>query len=83
MITASFRDCVIAVPTRSPIGVIARSAPSVKNIIPTTSSTAPIRNTISNPGEIGAIVKHRNNTIRMIGMTARSASSSFSSRFVR
>ncbi|BDF03041.1 hypothetical protein CE91St63_01030 [[Clostridium] hylemonae] len=33
---------VILVPIRSPMGVIAISAPRVKNIIPTMRSTAPI-----------------------------------------
>ena len=79
----SFLDRVSPAPIRSPIGVIASSAPSVKNIIPASSSTAPIKNSVKSPVGSGAIVKHSSSTITRIGATAFSASSSFSSKFVR
>ena len=80
-ITQSFFVWVIQVPTFSPIGVIAISTPSVKNIIPAIRSTAPSRNARRIPGSSGAIVKHRASTIAMIGSTAFNVSFSFSSNF--
>lgn len=81
--THSFLDCVIAVPTRSPIGDIASSAPSVKNTIPTISNIPPIRKHSKILGEIGAIVKDSSSTSPMMGSTACSASFSFSFSFFR
>ena len=81
--THSFLDCVIAVPTRSPIGDIASSAPSVKNTIPAISNIPPIRKHSKILGEIGAIVKDSSSTSPMMGNTACSASFSFSFSFFR
>ena len=81
--THSFLDCVIAVPTRSPIGDIASSAPSVKNTIPAISNIPPIRKHSKILGEIGAIVKDSSSTSPMMGSTACSASFSFSFSFFR
>ena len=66
----SFFVFVIAVPTRSPIGVMAISAPAVKNIIPTRSSTVPIRKHRRMLGEMGATVKQSSITMSTIGITA-------------
>ena len=59
------------------------SAPSVKNIIPTTRRIAPIIKAIRMPGGTGAIVKLNINTIAMIGTTASNDSFNFSDNFVR
>ena len=83
MITGSLFDCAIRVPILSPIGVIDISAPSVKNIIPTTRRIAPIIKAIRMPGGTGAIVKLNINTIAMIGTTASNDSFNFSDNFVR
>ena len=83
IITGSRFDCAIRVPIRSPIGVIDISAPSVKNIIPTTRRIAPIIKAIRMPGGTGAIVKLNINTIAMIGTTASNDSFNFSDNFVR
>ena len=82
IITDSFLDWVIQVPTLSPIGVIESSTPRVKNIIPATKSTAPSKNAISMLGDIGAIVKQSTRTMPIIGITAFSASFNFSCSFV-
>ena len=76
--THNFLLPVMQLPTRSPIGVIAISAPGVKNIMPTTSSAAPMRKQSRMLGEIGAIVKQSRSTMPMIGSTARKDSASFS-----
>ena len=83
MMSSRFLLLVIAVPTRSPIGVMLISAPSVKNMMPTTIMAAPIRKHSRMLAEIGAMVKHRTITIAITGSTARSASDSFSLRFAR
>lgn len=80
--TQSFIERAIFVPTRSPIGVMASSTPNVKNIMPTTKSTAPNRNNNRILGESGAIVKLSSNTIPMMGNTALRASSNFSANLV-
>ena len=80
--THSFLLLVMLVPTRSPIGVIAISAPRVKNIIPRMMSTPPIRKHSRMLGDIGAMLKHSTRTIPMIGSTALSASFSFSISFL-
>ena len=77
-ITHSFLERVMLLPTRSPMGVMAISAPRVKNIIPITSITAPIIYSSIMPGEMGTMVKHSASTIMMIGSTALTASFSFS-----
>ena len=79
----SFLVRVIAVPTRSPIGVIAISAPAENSIMPTSSSAAPIRKQSRMLGEIGAMVKESSSTMQTIGSTARTASIHFSDRFLR
>ena len=72
----------IFVPTFSPMGVIDSSAPSVKNIIPMISSTAPNKNRSRMLGGMGAIVKLKSSTIPMIGATAFKASFNFSENLV-
>ena len=78
IITHSFLDLVILLPTFSPMGVIAISAPRVKNIMPITSITAPRIYSSIMLGEIGAMEKHSKSTITIIGKTALTASFSFS-----
>ena len=79
--TGSFRLFVRHVPTRSPIGDMASSAPSVKSIIPASKSTAPKRKQSRMLEEMGAITKQSTSTIAMIGSTACSASFHFSRSF--
>ena len=67
-------DLVIQEPTLFPIGVIAVSAPTVKNAIPTMSITAPVMNDMSILLGMGAMVKHSKRTIPVIGSTDESAS---------
>ncbi len=76
--TLSFLLLVMQVPTFSPIGDMESSAPSVKNIMPRISSTAPIRKHRRMLGEMGATEKHKRSTMTMIGRTATNASRSFS-----
>lgn len=83
MTTPSFFVRVITVPTRSPIGVIAISAPEVKNIIPIRISTVPIKKQSRILGEIGAMENESSSTMATIGRTARRASIHFSDRFFR
>ncbi len=80
-ITLTFLLLVMQVPTFSPMGDMASSAPSVKNIMPRISRTAPIRKHKRMLGEIGATEKHKKSTITMIGSTATNASRSFSMSF--
>ena len=79
--TGSFRLFVRHVPTRSPIGDMASSAPSVKSIIPASKRTAPKRKQSKMLEEMGAITKQSTSTIAMIGSTACSASFHFSRSF--
>ena len=72
----------IFVPTFSPMGVMDNSAPSVKNIIPTMSSTAPNKNRSRMLGGMGAMVKLKSSTIPMIGATAFKASFNLSENLV-
>jgi hypothetical protein len=65
------------------MGVMEISTPTLKNNIPIMSKIAPIRNVIKILGGMGAIVKHRSNTIARIGRTAFSVSDSFSLNFER
>ena len=69
-VTARFLLFVRQVPTRSPIMDMDISAPRVKNIIPTTSRTAPARKQSRMLGDMGAIQKHKTRTIPIIGRTA-------------
>ena len=73
-----FRVPVSAPPMRLPIGCMDSSAPSVKNIMPITSSRLPKRKVSSVPLGTGTMVRESTKTIRAIGMTAPSASFSFS-----
>ena len=68
---------VMWAPTRSPMLVMLISAPSVKNIMPTITRSAPMRNTSSMAGCMGAMLKHSTRTMATMGSTATSASSSF------
>ena len=68
--TLSLRLRVMQVPTRSPMGVMAISAPSVKNIMPAIRNTAPTRNVSTMPGEMGATLKQSTMTMSRIGRTA-------------
>ena len=80
--TGSFLLFVRHVPTRSPIGDMASSAPSVKSIIPASKRTAPKRKQSRMLEEMGAITKQSTSTIAMIGSTACSASFHFSAVFL-
>ena len=62
----SFFLLVTAVPSRSPMGVMLISAPSVKNMVPMTIMAAPIRKHSKILEEMGAIVKHRTMTLSLI-----------------
>ena len=64
----SLFERVSCVPTCSPMGIMAMSAPSVKKPMPRMSSAAPARNSISVESSMGTT------TIRVIGMTALSDS---------
>lgn len=74
----TFLDFVMMEPTRSPIGVIDISTPTLKKSMPTINRTAPIRKVIRILGGIGAMEKHNSNTIAKIGKTAFRVSVSFS-----
>ena len=77
-ITGRLRLRVSTAPTRSPMGVMLISAPSVKNMMPTTMSTAPSRKHSRMLGDTGAMVKHSTSTMATMGSTACRASNSFS-----
>ncbi len=79
----TLRVLVMHAPTRSPIGDMASSAPREKNIMPTTSSTAPKRNAISTLVGSGAMVKLRISTMARMGSTAASDSCNFSLSLLR
>ena len=81
--THSFLERVIWAPTRWPMGVMAVSAPSAKRPMPTTSSTAPIKNASSTSLGTGAIEKQSTSTIPVMGATEATASRTFSPRTVR
>ena len=76
-----FLDLVIMEPTRSPMGFMDNSTPTLKKSIPIIKSTAPMRNVIKMLGGIGAIEKQRSNTIIKIGSIAFRVSISFSLNF--
>ena len=65
---------VILAPTFSPMGVMDISAPNVKNIMPTMTSSAPIRKLSRMLGDSGASVKLSARTMTMTGTTAARAS---------
>ena len=77
----TFLDFVMMEPTRSPIGVIDISTPTLKKSMPTINRTAPTRKVIRILGGIGAMEKHNINTIAKIGKTAFRVSVSFSLNF--
>ena len=70
-------------PTRSPMGVMAVSAPRVKRPMPTISSAAPIKKASSVAVGRGATVKLSTSTIAVMGTTEARASRIFSRRTVR
>ena len=76
-ITNTLLDRVIMEPTFSPMGVIDNSTPTLKNNIPTINKVAPIKNVIRTLGGIGAMEKHKSNTINKLGTTAFSVSENF------
>ena len=76
--TGRRRLLVMTAPTRSPMGVMLISAPSVKNMMPTTIIAAPSRKHSRMLGDTGAMVKHSTSTMAAMGSTACSASSNFS-----
>ena len=80
---ATRRDFVMHVPTRSPMGDIASSAPREKNVMPTTSMTAPKRNAVSTLVGSGVMVKLSSSTMHKMGATADRDSFSFSCRWLR
>ncbi len=80
-IMITFLLCVILAPTFSPIGVMEISAPKVKSIIPTITSTAPRRKLSKILGERGTSKKLKTRTMQMIGTTATIASCIFSCIF--
>ena len=83
IITGSFLERVIIVPTLSPMGVMDISTPTLKSSIPTVKRTAPIKNVIKILGGIGAIEKHKSKTIASMGKTAFKVSNNFSLNFER
>ena len=76
-----FRVRVTRAPTCPPIGVMATSAPTEKNIMPPTSITAPRRKLSITPLGIGATVMLSISTSVTMGSTAASASRSLSRSF--
>ena len=69
-------------PTCSPMGVIARSVPSVNRPMPTISSTVPMTKDIRMLLGTGMMLKQRINRMAATGRTDLSASASFLSRMV-
>lgn len=80
--TQSFLERVMAAPTRSPMGVMAVSAPRENRPMPRITITAPIRKASSVSVGMGATVKLRISTITVMGTTEAKASRSFSQRMV-
>ena len=70
-------DLVSWMPTFSPMGIIAISAPSVKSPMPTISRNAPIKKSMSVPVGMGVMVMHSSITIAVTGRTAASDSRIF------
>ena len=65
------------------MGVMLISAPSVKNMMPTTIMAAPSKKHSRMLGDTGAMVKQSTSTMAAMGSTACSASNSFSRSFGR
>ena len=80
--TQSFRDPAIWDPACSPMGVMAVSAPRVKNPMPTMSSTAPAKKARRMSTGSGARVRQRTSTMAVMGSTEDRASRTFSPRTV-
>ena len=80
-ISGRFLVFVIRAPTCSPMGVMATSAPTEKNIMPTTSKTAPVKKLSSIPLGIGATVRLSASKSTTMGSTAEMASRIFSRSF--
>ena len=81
-IIKSLRLLTTVLLTYSPIGVIAVSAPRVKNPMPTTTKRTPNKKDKNKPLPIGVNVTESNNTISAIGRTEEYASLIFSLRIV-
>ena len=81
-ISHNFRELAIFAPACSPMGVMAASAPRVKNPMPTIRSAAPTRNANKMSTGSGAKEKHNTSTITVMGSTEASASRTFSPRTV-
>ena len=77
-----FFDLVKVEPIFDPIGVMEISAPNVNNPIPTIIITAPIKNDSKIPAGKGAILRHKIETIIIIGNTDIADSLIFSIRTV-
>ena len=78
----SLRVLVSCEPIRSPIGIMAISAPREKSAMPTMRSTAPIRNNATVPPVMGATVKLSSKTMAVIGNTDMRASLNFADKFL-
>ena len=79
---AGVRILVRWLPLCSPMGIMAISAPRLKNPIPTIKSTAPTRNISRVASDMGVMVTQSTNTISVTGSTASSASIIFSFSFL-
>ena len=75
-------DEVSFAPTRSPMGIMAMSAPRVKKPIPTIRKAAPARNNIRGSSGMGVIVMQRSSTIQVTGRTQERDSEIFSFNFL-
>ena len=80
--THSLRERVMAAPTRSPMGVMAESAPRENRAMPRMTIAAPTRKASSVSVGMGAAVKLRISTITAMGSTEAMDSRSFSHRMV-
>ena len=78
MMRGRLRLRVSMAPTRSPMGLMLISAPSVKNMMPTMIMDAPSKKHSRMLGETGAMLKQSTSTMATMGSTACSDSSSFS-----
>ncbi|CAK7066145.1 MAG: hypothetical protein DELT_03127 [Desulfovibrio sp.] len=78
----SLRVLVSWEPIRSPIGIMAMSAPREKSAIPTIRSSAPTRKSAIVPPVMGATVKLSSKTMAVIGRTDTRASLNFAAKFL-
>ena len=72
--TKRFRLLVVVLPTISPMGIIARSAPREKRVIPPITSRHPMRNAPTEERDCGARVKERITTTTVMGSTENALS---------